>query len=191
MTEQLETKVRPSEWRKGKTEKHKVPTGRLRITVTQGWREVAVLEDKGNVRLETLLDRFFIALYKAVIKQWRDARQSKLLEEQERLDELRRAEVERIRAEKGRIAAAERRRREALCAEARRWKEAENIRSYVTCVRANATDPAGSPDAQAPRPTDDWAKWALAVADELDPTRARLQEETSNEYPDPLMTSDT
>src|SRR5258708_32843591 len=45
VTEQLETKVRPSSWRKGETEKYKVPTGRLRITVTDGWREGPIFED--------------------------------------------------------------------------------------------------------------------------------------------------
>jgi hypothetical protein len=173
VTEQLETKLRPSEWRKGETEKYKVPTGRLRITVTDGWREGPILEDKGNVRLETLLDRFFIALYKAVIKQWRAARESRIRQERERLDELRRAEEEKIRAEKERKAATERQKRKELSDEARRWQEAQSIRSYVSWVQSKATDATDLEDAQVSDPMNDWVKWALAVADELDPTCTR------------------
>jgi hypothetical protein len=174
VTEQLETKVRPSEWRKGETEKYKVPTRRLRITVTAGWREGPILEDKGAVRLETLLDRFFIALYKAVTKQWRDGRKEKIRQEQQRLDELRRAEKEKVRAEEERKAAAERRRREALSAEARRWQEAQGIRSYVAWARGKATDATDPGDAQVSDSMNEWVKWALAVADSIDPTCERV-----------------
>jgi hypothetical protein len=179
VTEQLETKLRPSEWRKGEMEKYKVPTGRLRITITDSWREWPILKD--NVSLEALLNGLFIALYKAVVKQWQHARALKVRQEQERLEELRRAEKEKIRAEEERMAAAERRRREALSAEARRWHEAQGIRSYVAWVRGKATDAIDPGHAQVSHPMNEWVKWALAVADELDPTCAhRVHGETSD-----------
>jgi len=182
VTEQLETKVRPSSWRKGETEKYKVPTGRLRITMTDGWREGPIFEDKGNVKLETRLNRFFTALYKPIVKQWQDARETKIRREQERLAELRRAEAEKIRAEEERKSVAERRKRDALCAEAQKWENAQRIRAYVECVRdvASGESNRSAVDVEEPGKVRDssaaWIEWALRVADELDPTAFRRQD---------------
>jgi hypothetical protein len=182
VTEQLETKVRPSSWRKGETEKYKVPTGRLRITMTDGWREGPIFEDKGNVTLETRLNRFFAALYKPIVKQWQDAREAKIRREKERLAELKRAEAERIRAEEERKSAAERRRRDALCAEAQKWENAQRIRAYVGCVRevASGGRNQGAIEVEGQGNGRDssavWVEWALRVADELDPTALRRQD---------------
>jgi hypothetical protein len=181
ITEQLETKLRPSSWRKGETEKFKVPTGRLRITMTDGWREGPIFEDKGNVKLEARLNRFFAALYKPIVKQWQEAREAKIRQEAERLAELKRAEAEKIRAEEERKSAAERRRRDALCAEAEKWENARRIRAYVKSVRELGSEVGnqGAIDEEeeckgrgAPA---DWVEWALRVADELDPTALRRQ----------------
>jgi len=168
VTEQLETRVRPSSWRKGETEKYKVPTGRLRITMTDGWREGPIFEDKGNVKLETRLNRFFAALYKPIVKQWQDAHDTKIRLKEERLAELRRAEAEKIRAEEERKSAAERRKRDALCVEAQKWENAQRIRAYVECVREVASGGRESPAY--------WVEWALRVADELDPSDLRRQD---------------
>jgi hypothetical protein len=182
VTEQLETKLRPSSWRKGETEKYKVPTGRLRITMADGWREGPIFEDKGNVKLETRLNRFFTALYKPIVKQWQDARETKIRREEERLAELRRAEAEKIRAEEERKSAAERRKRDALCAEAQKWENAQRIRAYVKCVRdvASGDSNQGAFDVEEPgrdrESSAAWVVWALRVADELDPTAFRRQD---------------
>jgi hypothetical protein len=182
VTEQLETKVRPSSWRKGETEKYKVPTGRLRITMTDGWREGPIFEDKGNVKLETRLNRFFTALYKPIVKQWQDARETKIRREEERLAELRRAEAAKIRAEEERKSAAERRKRDALCAEAQKWEHAQRIRAYVKSVRevASGGRNQGATEIEGQGKGRDssagWAEWALRVADELDPTALRRQD---------------
>jgi hypothetical protein len=182
VTEQLETKVRPSSWRKGETEKYKVPTGRLRITMTDGWREGPIFEDKGNVKLETRLNRFFSALYKPIVKQWQDARETKMRQEEERLAELKRAEAEKIRAEEERKSAAERRKRDALCAEAKKWQNAQRIRAYVKSVReaASGCGNQGAIEIEGQGNGCDssavWVEWALRVADELDPTAFRRQE---------------
>ncbi len=63
---------------------------------------------------------------------------------QEKLAELRRAEVAKIRADEERRAADERQRREALSAEAKRWEEARRIQSYVAVLRRRASDGHGS-----------------------------------------------
>jgi hypothetical protein len=176
MTEQLQTKVRPSEWSKGEMQKYKMPTGHLRITITDGWREGPIVEDRGSASLETLLNGFFIAVYKAVVKQWRHARALKVCQEQDRLEELGRAERERIQAEKERKAAAERQKRKELSDEARRWQEAQAIRKYVSCVRSKATEGSDREGGRISDSMDDWVQWALGVADELDPTCARIAE---------------
>jgi hypothetical protein len=182
VTEQLETKVRPSSWRKGETEKYKVPTGRLRITMTDGWREGPIFEDKGNVTLETRLNRFFTALYKPIVKQWQDARETKIRREEERLAEFKRAEAEKIRAEEERRSAAERRKRDALCAEAQKWENAQRIRAYVECVREvvsggrNQGAIAREGKGKGPDSSGVWVEWALKVADDLDPTTLRRQD---------------
>jgi hypothetical protein len=182
VTEQLETKVQPSSWRKGETEKYKVPTGRLRITMTNGWREGPIFEDKGDVKLETRLNQFFTALYKPIVKQWQDARETKIRREQERLAELKRAELEENRAEEERKSAAERRKRDGLCAEAQKWENAQRIRAYVERVRevASGGRNQGAIEVQGQGNGRDasagWVEWALMVADELDPTALRRQD---------------
>jgi hypothetical protein len=109
VVEPLESKLRKSELRKGETEKYKVPTGRLRIVVMVGWREGPIFEDKERVKVEALLNRFFVGLYKMTVKQWCEARVKRRRQEEEELIALRRAEAAKIRAEAERRAAAERR----------------------------------------------------------------------------------
>jgi hypothetical protein len=182
VTEQLETKVRPCSWRKGETEKYKVPTGRLRITMTDGWREGPIFEDKGNVKLETRLNGFFTALYKPIVKQWQDARETKIRREEERLAELKRVELEKIRAEEERKATAERRKRDVLCAEAQKWENAQRIRAYVEYVREvvsggrNRGAIAAEGKGEGPDSSGVWVEWALKVADDLDPTALHRQD---------------
>jgi hypothetical protein len=182
VTELLETKVRPSSWRKGETESYKVPTGRLRITMTNGWREGPIFEDKGDVKLEAVLNRFFVALYKPIVKQWQDAREAKVRREEERLAELRRAEAAKIRAEQERKSATERLQRDELCAEAQKWENAQRIRAYVACVRAVAKRgrDLGAYEVEKHGNGGDtsavWVEWALRVADELDPAALRREE---------------
>jgi hypothetical protein len=146
-----------------------------------------VTRSKGNVKLETRLNRFFTALYKPIVKQWQDARETKIRREEERLAELRRAEAAKIRAVEERKSAAERRKRDALCAEAQKWEHAERIRAYVKSVREVATGGIASGgrnqgaieiegqgngrDSSAV-----WVEWALRVADELDPKALRRQD---------------
>lgn len=109
------------------------------------------------------------------------ARERQRRQEQEELAELRRAEAAKIRAEEERRAAAERQKREALSAEAQRWEEARRIHSYVGWLRQRAADGHYSVESatlaaggEGHESTYCWVTWALAVADELDPTAGRL-----------------
>jgi hypothetical protein len=80
--------------------------------------------------------------------------------------ERRHAEEKRIQAEQERRAAEERHRRQQLSEETKNWNAARGIREYVAHIRAADPNHTG---------TDDWTQWALAVADELDPTAMRLK----------------
>jgi hypothetical protein len=147
--------------------------------MTDGWREGPIFEDKGSVKLETLLNRFFAALYKPIVKQWKEAREAKVRREQERLAELTRAEAAKIRAEEESKAAAERRKRDALFAEAKKWDDAQRIRAYVKGVRGAKTGGGSNHGATGVEQDEDsdssatWAGWALRVADDVDPTTPR------------------
>lgn len=79
-------------------------------------------------------------------------------EEAEREAQRRRAEEE--RRERERTASLEKAKRDALRRDARAWREAADIRSYVEAVRKAA---------DAPETTDAWARWALLEADRIDP----------------------
>jgi hypothetical protein len=79
-------------------------------------------------------------------------------EEAEREAQRRKAEEE--RRERERVAALEKARRDALRRDARAWREAADIRSYVEAIRKAA---------DAPETTDAWARWALLEADRIDP----------------------
>ena len=78
------------------------------------------------------------------------------------------AEVERLRSEEERerqekAEAEVRKRRETLLAEARAFREAEEIREYVNNVRSSISSYVSEHN------LDVWSKWALNEADEIDP----------------------
>lgn len=168
ITEQLEKKLRPRVRYDGKTEQesYMVPTGRLRISLQTGYPEGPTFEDQGTKRLESILNRVFVAMYRLVVKCWvweREQQESRRrMEEAER----QRAAEQRIQAERDRKAAEERNRRQQLSEETKNWNAARRIREYVAHIRdANPKHTT----------TGGWTQWALAVADELDPTAMRMR----------------
>jgi hypothetical protein len=56
-----------------------------------------------------------------------------------------------------------RRGRDALLADAIAWREADTLRAYVAAARRTSADGADIPRFE------EWAQWALAAADRLDP----------------------
>lgn len=60
-----------------------------------------------------------------------------------------------------RIAAEEKARRDGLPAEAENWRSAKLIREYVEAKRASVAAQASE--------FEDWSRWALQVADRMDP----------------------
>jgi len=62
--------------------------------------------------------------------------------------------------------AAKKQQIDKLIADADRWENANRVRSYVQHARNVGRAPVGDG-----RSIEDWAGWALAVADRLDPTK--------------------
>lgn len=88
----------------------------------------------------------------------------------QRIEEARKARAEAERKERERIAALEKARVDRLLAEAKALQTARDIRRYVDEVKALSArlDPPVPQEALA-----DWARWALAQADRIDPVLSR------------------
>jgi hypothetical protein len=173
ITELLQDKTRPSVRYDGKaeTDTYQIPTGRLRLTLQTGYREGPSFEDRESRTLESQLNRIFAAMYRLVVKVWEKDRQH--AEFHRRLEEegQRRAEAERIRAEREKALADERARRRRLSVEASRWTKSHQIREYVAHIQTSADELSTSKVSLG-----SWTEWALKVASELDPTEIRLSE---------------
>lgn len=173
VTERLEEKIEKRRRYDGtfEPEKQRLPTGILKLSVEiTAWNTIDFVDRPGKP-VEQQLPKVLEAVYKIVIKDRVDAREAEQRrlervaadEARARADEMRRAEVRRREAE------AQRRRE--LVAEASQWRQAASIRAYVRHVRQMA----GRED-EGSRMLDDWRRWALEVAEEMDPTRARMAE---------------
>ena len=84
-----------------------------------------------------------------------------LQEQTERRERERREDEE--RKERERLAAIEQAKRDELLEDAKAWKDAAMIRSYVAAVRSI------SPGTEGASNFESWTRWALAEADRLDP----------------------
>jgi hypothetical protein len=168
MTEQLERKHRPRVGYDGKTEQesYMVPTGRLRISLQTGYPEGPTFEDQGTKRLESMLNPVFVAMYRLVVKCWVWERAQEEARRRTEEAERQRALERQIKDEQERKAAEERNRRQQLSEETKNWDAARRIRDYVAHIHA------ANPNCPN---TDGWTQWALAVADDLDPTATRLR----------------
>lgn len=154
-----------------------VGTGTLRIYVDE-----RMYSDEPGKPLEEQLNGILVHIYGVA----RASTERRLRAEQERREAI---AVEEHRAEERKIAeerwAAERkiaeererlrkeelRRREQLIAEAEGWNRAEQIRSYVSHLQAAMCT---SPSSRAVPELEEWLSWALDIAEQIDPTRARL-----------------
>ncbi len=97
----------------------------------------------------------------------RDRQEARRAEEQARLAAIaaaQRAELELVRREQAMVAEAEKRKRDTLLEDASNWHKANLIRAYVRHAVDSGRGPQSEEDADA------WEKWALQVAEALDPT---------------------
>ena len=144
----------------------RMPTGILRIFLEGAASEIKVADDQTSP-LETTLNLVFERVWTQVVRYrevWRERedreRQWKLAEERRKTAAQR--------------AANERQLRETLLSEAADWQRTEIIRQYVAYV--GEKDAKISPDGASTESVLSWSKWALAVAEELDPTTKRIAE---------------
>jgi hypothetical protein len=171
MSEATEQKTRKVKRYDGKfeDETYRVPTGRLRIFVERGYGKVWTIEETAEGPLETKLNAFFAGAWKQV-KFCRQKTRVEQAEAQRRaVLAAERAEVERKRLEEEWAREEERKRREQLVDDVAAWRRAAEIRAYVAAVRLAAAQ-----RGHASVPTvEEWAAWALSVADEGDPVPGR------------------
>lgn len=172
LTEQLVEKTRPEKRYDGAIEqrRYKLPTGRLRITFGARYSEGPQFTDTDEPQLEKCLNRVFMGMYRLVVKSWRADRAQRKWQRQRDEEERRRKEQKEQEAARRAAIAAERRRRRRLLAESRHWTQARRLRSYVAHIRASAAES----EVASPSELGTWLHWAGKVADELDPTAARL-----------------
>jgi hypothetical protein len=139
----------------------------------------------GDQKLETQLTEIVVCLIYAGEIQYRAHAQStyewQLERQQHRREERRKQKEEAERQERLRLERQERTRVQGLFQEANNWRRAREIREYVTAVEKAGARSSTSLDR---RRLDDWSRWALGLADRLDPLRAgRLEENVRPEPP--------
>jgi hypothetical protein len=138
--------------------KYRTATGVLRLYVGARYQEREITE--GDEPLETKLNDVFEKVYRGVIRERRAEREHQERERRWAEEARLREEAEARRREAEARAAEERRKRRELICEARRWETAKLLRRYLAELESGAV-------------TEEWRRWAAAVADELDPTVAK------------------
>ena len=170
ITERLEEalfKVRNSWNDEERTEKKKIPTGKLRLNIGPSYRTVQISETS-NSPLEEELHRVFEYAYRQVIRSREDARIREVERQKAEIRRLAWEETERQRKEKELKLAEEVGRRKELVSQAEGWNKAEQIRKYVATVDVRVKAKLIS-KAKLPGQYTKWRDWALAVADSYDP----------------------
>lgn len=170
ITERLEDTfitVRNSWSNEPRSEKKKVPTGRLRLNLGPSYRTYQIGEAGGSP-LEDELNRVFEYAYRQVVKCREEARAREIERQKAEIRRLEWEETERQRKAQEQQRAEEERRRGELLRQADGWSTAERIRSFVKAMDARiATE--GSEKGGRPVHYEAWRDWALRVADDHDP----------------------
>lgn len=148
------------------SQKIKVPTGILRFHICLGgYTDIEIPETSGKP-LQENLNQVFSRIYKLVVRsrvksrEWAEWRRKR--EEEDR----QREEREKIRLEALRLQELESQKRKDLLKEANDWQSAELIYKYIAHFDAMG-------NFQDNEKFIEWKKWALNVADQLDPTRSK------------------
>ena len=145
----------------------------LRLEISPVWvtEDVPLVwEDKGEEKIEKQVQDMVVSLIVTGEIQyrqgelWRHDRLRELKEEAEREETKRRKEE--VRLERERRVLAEKERADRLLSEASAYRQARQIREYVSGVRK---DNSRCKEPVARAEIDAWAAWALRQADSLDP----------------------
>src|SRR5258706_1079613 len=136
------------------------PTGALKLGIMGHNEMQKVVADGKHQRVEQFLNEFVVKIEAEAVRRKRHEehleRQRRLWEEQAR---RRREREEKQRKETERL--------KALEEEAHNWKRAEDIRTYVAAVEANARRKDGSIELNSE--LDNWIAWGRPKADWIDP----------------------
>lgn len=151
----------------------KRPTGRLRIHIGSGWYSEYRIEDRRDSPLESRLGEVFKTAYRKVAKERAEEREREAERKREAERERQRQRAEAIRQADQRQREKERARRGALLEECAAWQRASQLRAYVKHIEAAATEGQRAGELRG------WIEWALQVAVELDPTAARLNDQST------------
>lgn len=156
---------------------NRLPTGELKLSLDERGLGGPEISDDPELPLEEKLNAFFVKCYQAIIRSRKTHRRWKAEEALRKQEQDRRAAIAAERAEQERIRQEEKRRQYRLLKEAATWRKAELIRDYVTHVTTVA-----APNDELER----WKIWALAYADNLDPTatRAAISNQAKPNVPD-------
>ena len=132
------------------------PTGLLRLRF-ENYLDVPIRRewnDRETKRLEERLREILIALYIAIEAE-------RLRNERFRQERQREAEAELRRWKREERERSEREALQTLLTDVKAWDDAGRIRSYVAAVKISQSQ------------SSDWIKWALSVADKLDPAKRK------------------
>jgi hypothetical protein len=138
--------------------KYRTATGVLRLYAGARFHEREIAD--ADQPLENKLNEVFEKVYQGVVRERREEREHQARERRWAEEARLRKEAEARRKEEEARAAEDRRKRRELIRQARRWETAELLRRYLAALESGTV-------------TDEWRRWAAAVADELDPTVAK------------------
>lgn len=146
----------------------KVPTGILRFHISVGGYNEIEIAETSKIPLEENLNQAFCRIYKLIIKSRAHLRELQEWHRKYKEEEQQREQQERVRQEELRIQAIESNNRNNLLKDAIDWQNAELIYRYVNHL--NAID-----NIKENAQFIEWKKWALLVANELDPSYETLK----------------
>jgi len=155
------------------SQKIKVPTGILRFHICLGgYTEIEIPETSVNP-LQDNLNQAFFRIYKLIVRSRVKSREWAEWRRKRDEEDLQREEREKVLQEALRIQELESQKRKDLLKEANDWQNAELIYKYIAHF-----DEMGNFQGNAEFL--EWKKWAINVANELDPTSLILQRISMN-----------
>jgi len=149
------------------------PIGPLRFKIRSWWARRGNDErwdDTDERKLEDLLTEIVVQILvsgETTLREWMQERYEKEIERRKELqEEARRKKEEEERKERERTAKIERDHVNELLQAVGSWRQAAEIRSYVSAVRKANVERVSE---EARHKLDTWTTWAMGIADKMDP----------------------